>query len=52
MIVIGIQAPYALLVGIDTYLDKEETKLGYKSFILHLALISIDFRWDFDEEMA
>jgi hypothetical protein len=49
MLVIGLQPPYAILVGIDTYFDKEETKLGYKSFIVHLLVVTLDFRWDFDE---
>ena len=46
-----LQPPYSLLVGIDTYFDKEITKLDYSSLVIHLLFVSIEFRWDYDEEV-
>lgn len=50
-IIIAIQPPYSLLVGFDTYLDKEMTKFNYKSVVLHLVLITIEITFDHDDEV-
>ena len=44
MIVIGIQIPYAMMVGWELFLDKKH--LNYKSFVLHLLVLTIEFIWD------
>jgi hypothetical protein len=48
--IIALQPPYSLLVGFDTYLDKEQTDLGYKSIVLHFLLLSIEIKYDHDEQ--
>ena len=42
MIVIGIQFPYAMVVGWEFFGNKEESGLGFNSLVLHLLLISIE----------
>jgi len=49
MIVIGLQFPYAMVVGWELFGDKEVSNLGFKSVVLHLLLISIEIQWDHDE---
>ena len=44
MIVIGIQIPYAMMVGWELFLDKKH--FNYKSFVLHLLVLTIEFIWD------
>jgi len=49
MIVIGIQFPYAMVVGWEFFGNKEESGLGFNSLVLHLLLISIEIQWNHDE---
>jgi hypothetical protein len=47
-IIIALQAPVSMLVGIDTFLD--EPDMGFKQVVIHLLIISVYFRYDFEEE--
>jgi hypothetical protein len=46
MIIFSIQIPYAMMVGWESFLDKEMTGLNYKSFVLHLLVFTVEFSWD------
>lgn len=48
MVVISVQIPYAMMVGWECFLNKEELGLKYKSFVLHLLVLTIEFIWDED----
>jgi len=51
MIQIGLQIPYAMVVGWELFNDKEKSGLPFKSFALHLAILSIEFCWDLDNNI-
>lgn len=46
--IIALQAPVSMLVGIDTFLDHEE--MDFKQVVIHLLIISIYIRYDFEED--
>lgn len=46
MIIFSIQIPYAMIVGWELFLDKKN--MNYKSFVLHLLVLTIEFIWDED----
>jgi hypothetical protein len=49
MLKIGIQPPYALMIGLELFVNKED--LGYKSFVIHALLMSFEFCWDIDQDI-
>jgi len=49
MLKIGIQPPYALMIGLELFVNKED--LGYKSFVIHALLLSFEICWDIDQEV-
>lgn len=49
MLKIGIQPPYALMIGFELFVNKED--LGYKSFVIHALLMSFEICWDIDQEV-
>ena len=49
MLKIGIQPPYALMIGFELFVNKED--LGYKSFVIHALLLSFEICWDIDQEV-
>lgn len=49
MLKIGIQPPYALMIGFELFVNKED--LGYKSFVIHALLMSFEVCWDIDQEV-
>ena len=49
MLKIGIQPPYALMIGLELFVNKED--LGYKSFVIHALLMSFEVCWDIDQEV-
>ena len=49
MLKIGIQPPYALMIGFEFFNNKES--LGYKSFVIHALLLSFEFCWDIDQDI-
>ena len=49
MLKIGIQPPYALMIGAELFVNKED--LGYKSIVIHALLLSFEICWDIDQEV-
>lgn len=49
MLEISFQFPYAMMVGWESFVDKEVTRLPFKSLVLHLLIVTIEFKWDLDE---
>lgn len=50
MVVISIQIPYAMIVGWECFLNKEQLNMNHKSFVLHLLVLTIEFIWDADTD--
>jgi hypothetical protein len=49
MIEIGLQVPYSMIIGWESFFDKDQTKLPFKSFAVYLLLITVEIKWDLDE---
>jgi hypothetical protein len=46
-ILVGLQVPYAMMIGWEVFLEKED--IGYKSLSVYLLFCFIELRWSFDE---
>ena len=46
-ILVGLQVPYAMMIGWEVFLEKED--IGYKSLSVYLLFCLIELRWSFDE---
>jgi hypothetical protein len=49
MLKIGIQPPYALMIGFEVFVNKED--LGYKSIVFHMLLLSFEVCWDLNDDV-